>query len=191
MTDEEKIKLERCRLLVIGSDPLTKEIDAEIRRIGFRQISHIDGGNIYPQLKNYDIVVEVVSNGSSVLAGIHSSALPVPIVYPFDFIEGAGTVVLRPGDSLDFARSGNLRPAIAEYFAGYCAFWHIDNNWLCEAIPLIRENNHSDEGMRSAAIQCSRIVASMAVGREVKYYLRFYLCRNSKQPAVGGGSNSL
>ncbi len=191
MTDEEKLKLERCRVLVIGADPLAIQIDAEIRHIGFRQISHIDVGNIYPQLKNYDIVVEVMGNGSSVLAGIHSSALPVPIVYPFDFIDGAGTIVLRPGDNMDFARSGSLRLAIAEYFAGYCAFWHIDNSWLSEAMPLIRENNHSDEGMRSAAIQCSRIVASMAVGREVKYYPRFYLCRNSKQPAVGGGSNSL
>ena len=72
-----------------------------------------------------------------------------------------------------------MRQWVAEYMLGYCAFWNVEGcDWLHDALPAIKENKTSEAAMKTAAYMCARIAANIAVGRDVKRYPRFYLCRN-------------
>lgn len=102
----------------------------------------------------------------------------IPIIYPFDFVDGAGAIVVMPGDDNELHGKANARLWAAEYMDGYCAFWNMEGcDWLQSALPKIREGNTSVAAQRTAAHICARIAANIAVGREVKHFPRFYLCR--------------
>ena len=51
-------------------------------------------------------------------------------------------------------------------------------DWLQSNLPAIREGKTSETAKRTAAHICARIAANIAVGREVKHFPRFYLCKN-------------
>ncbi len=46
----------------------------------------------------------------------------IPITYPFDFVDGAGAIVVMPGDDNELHGKANARLWAAGYMAGYCAF---------------------------------------------------------------------
>jgi len=63
--------------------------------------------------------------------------------------------------------------------SGYCAFWNIDNSdWLRVVLPRIEQGEQSAKAQQTAACICARILANIAVGRDVKHFPRFYLSKN-------------
>ena len=96
-------------------------------------------------------------------------------IYPFDFVDGCGAIVVMPGDKFEYFE----REKAAEYMAGYCAFWNVQGcEWLDLAIPAIKRGETSESAMRTAAYVCAKITANIAVDRDVKHFPRFYLCKN-------------
>ena len=121
------------------------------------------------------MVAEYVYEGGSCI----KEEIKIPIIYPFDFVYGAGVIVIMPGDDNELQNKDNLRLWVAEYMTGYCAFWNVEGcEWLQSALPMIREGKTSDAAQRTAAHICARIAANIAVGRNVKHFPRFYLCMN-------------
>lgn len=46
------------------------------------------------------------------------------------------------------------------------------------ALPAIRDGKTSEVSLKTATHICARIAANIAVGRKVKHFPRFYLCKN-------------
>ena len=122
-----------------------------------------------------DIIVENVNEGNSCL----SKDATIPLILPFDFVNGAGAIVVMPEDERDMLRKPNLRQWAATYMAGYCAFWNIDGyEWLRYSLSDIKNGVTNSTALDTAAHICARIAANIAVEREVKHFPRFYLCKN-------------
>lgn len=175
MTNEEKRLIADCRIMVIGVSDFIDCVKAELIKSGFMSISIISALEEQPDMSFTDMVAEYVGAGRSCI----KEDVKIPIIYPFDFVEGAGAIVIMPGDDNELQHKDNLRLWAAEYMAGYCAFWNIEGcEWLQFALPEIREAKTSEAAQRTAAHICARIAANIAVGREVKHFPRFYLCMN-------------
>ena len=98
---------------------------------------------------------------------------------PFDFVNGAGVIVVMPEDERNLLSKPELRQWAATYMAGYCAFWNVEGcEWLRDSLPDIKNGVTSGASLKTAAYICARIAANIAVRREVKHFPRFYLCRN-------------
>ena len=70
-------------------------------------------------------------------------------IYAFDFINGAGAVVVSPEDVVELEAKPDLRKWMVYYTAGYCAFWQIENwEWLYEAVDRVVKGELSDSGVR-------------------------------------------
>lgn len=175
MTNEEKRLIIDCRIMVIGISDFIDCVKAELIKSGFKSISIISALDARPDINITDMVVEYVGEGCSYI----KEDVKIPIIYSFDFVEGAGAIVIMPGDDNELQRKDNMRLWVAEYMAGYCAFWNVEGcDWLQSALPTIREAKTSEEAQRTAAHICARIAANIAVGRDVKHFPRFYLCKN-------------
>lgn len=158
--------------MIIGADVFIKYIKEELNKPGFSKISIISDYYGIIDDNESGILIEFTGDGDSKAV----SVTDIPVIYPFDFIEGAGVIVVFPEDNKDFLSRKNLRLWAAEYISGYCAFWNVKgSDWLHDALPAIKENKTSDTALRTAAYMCVRIAANIAVGREVKHYPRFYL----------------
>lgn len=170
MTDEERNKIENCRILIVGNGDFADAINTALLKVGFHNII------IYTEAptETSDIAVDVAMNGLSArLDG------KLPVVYPFDFIEGGAAMVVLPNDKPELEAKGNVRLCAAKYMSGYCAFWNIDNSdWLRVVLPRIEQGEQSAKAQKTAACICARILANIAVGREVKHFPRFYLSKN-------------
>lgn len=150
MTNEERQLIASCPLSVTGGEAFISYITPELERLGF--------------------------------AAEYTEASDSPVVecnrdkiYPFDFVDGGGAIVVPHGDTFDFT----ARIKAAEYIAGYCAFWNVEGcEWLQLSLPAIQRGETSVAALRTAAYMCARIAANIAVGREVKKFPRFYLCKN-------------
>lgn len=174
MTSEEKRLIADCRIMIIGASDFIDCVKAELDKSGFKSINILTANNGQTGIGTIDIVAEYVIEGFACIEEV----VKIPIIYPFDFVDGAGAIVIMPGDDNELPCEDNLRLWVAEYMVGYCAFWNVEGcEWLQTALPAIRKGETSDKAMRTAAHICARIAANIAVGRNVKHFPRFYLCK--------------
>ncbi len=175
MTREEKRRIAGCRIAVVGATEFIDSINAELQQLGFESIQIISSSDKQPAISNFDVIAENVNEGSSCM----SKETDIPLILPFDFVNGAGVIVVMPDDERDIICKPDLRQWAATYMAGYCAFWNVDGcEWLRDSLSDIRNGVTSNAALKTAAHICARIVANIAVGRDVKRFPRFYLCRN-------------
>lgn len=162
--------------MIVGEGAFITYIKERLAKHGFSDMTDVVISEIINDQKT-GMMIEYTGVGSSESGDIWD----IPVIYPFDFVDGAGAIVLFPGDDRSWLEKQNVRQWAAEYISGYCAFWNVDGcDWLHDALPKIKENRTSDDAMRTAAYICARIAANIAVCRDVKRYPRFYLCRNSE-----------
>ena len=174
MTSEEKRLIADCRIAVIGASEFIDSIKAELQQLGFESIQIISTSD-EETIRNIDIIAKNVNEGSFCL----SKAATVPLILPFDFVNGAGVIVVMPEDERNLLCKPELRQWAATYMAGYCAFWNVEGcEWLRDLLPDIKNGVTSGASLKTAAYICARIAANIAVGREVKHFPRFYLCKN-------------
>lgn len=177
MTEEEKQLIQGCRIVVIGSANFISYLRSELEGLGFGKILNISKVEEFRSDNTAGILIEYTGSGFSQPGNLTG----IPVIYPFDFIDGAAVIVVFPDDDMEFQYRPNLRMWAAEYIAGYCAFWHIEDcNWLCEVLPAIKEDTTSEPAQKTAACMAAKTAANIAVGRNIKRYPRFYLCRNLK-----------
>ena len=175
MTSEEKRLIADCRIAIIGAIKFIDNIKAELKQLGFGTIQIISRSDEMPMPSNVDVIAESVNESSSCF----SKDVTIPIILPFDFVNGAGAIVVMPDDDKDILDKPDLRLWAANYMAGYCAFWNVVGcDWLRDSLPDIRNGVTSGASLKTAAYICARIAANIAVGREVKHFPRFYLCKN-------------
>ena len=174
MTSEERRRIADCRIAVVGATEFIDSIKVELQQLGFESIQIISPSD-EETIRNIDVIAESVNEGSSCL----SKDVIIPIILPFDFVNGAGAIVVMPEDERDMLCKPDLRQWAATYMAGYCAFWNVDGcEWLRDSLSDIRNGVTSNVALKTAAHICARIAANIAVGREVKHFPRFYLCKN-------------
>ena len=175
MTREEKRRIAGYRIAVVGVGEFIDSIKAELQQLGFESIQIISSSNKQPAISNFDVIAENVNEGSSCM----SKETDIPLILPFDFVNGAGVIVVMPDDERDIICKPELRQWAATYMAGYCAFWNVEGcEWLRDSLPDIKNGVPSGASLKTAAYICARIAANIAVGREVKHFPRFYLCKN-------------
>lgn len=174
MTNEEKQMIKECRIMIVGKGDFITYIKEELRKLDFCNIVEVEIGEIING-QNIGILIEYTRDGSAESVNLSD----IPVIYPLDFVDGAGAIVVFPEDDRDWHGKQNVRLWAAEYMSGYCAFWNISgSDWLRDVIPSIKEGKTNRVAQRTAAYLCARIAANIAVGRNVKHYPRFYLCRN-------------
>ncbi len=175
MTSEEKRLIADCRVMIIGASDFIDYVKTELYRSGFNSINIVPGNDVHTEIGPVDMVAEYAGEACT---HVKDNAA-IPIIYPFDFVDGGSAIVVMPGDDNELHGKANARLWAVEYMAGYCAFWNMEGcDWLQSALPKIREGKTSDAAQRTAAHICARIAANIAVGREVKHFPRFYLCKN-------------
>lgn len=172
MTKEEKRKIENCRVIIVGKGDLADAVGKALAEVGFPFITLEEDATAIGSV-SAEIMVEPEMNvGLAAFDGIGS------VVYAFDLIKGAGAMVVNRGEKPDTGNYGDIRTWAAHYMAGYCAFWNVAGcDWLQLVLPMVERGEETDEAQAVAANLCARIVANIAVGRKVKKYPRFYLCR--------------
>ena len=176
MTNEEKRMIKECRIIIVGKGDFITYIKEELDKLGFSDIADEAISEIIND-QNTGILIEYTGAGHSQSSDMNS----IPVIYPFDFVDGAGAIVVFPEDERDWLGKQNMQQWAAEYMSGYCAFWNVEGcDWLHDALPAIKENRTNKDAMKTAAHICARIAANIAVGRDVKRYPHFYLCRNLK-----------
>lgn len=177
MTNEEKHLISECRVIIIGPQTFAGYVNTKLKLLGFHHIKIDTKGCSLSKLPSVNIIAEYGDNGFSQtkdIIGVES-----PLICTFDFVKGAGAIVVMPGDDRELCGKKDIRLWAAEYMAGYCGFWNMpDCDWLGQSIPAIREGKTEEAAQKTAAHICARIAANIAVGREVKHFPRFYLCRN-------------
>lgn len=175
MTSEEKRLIADCRVMIIGASDFIDYVKAELYRSGFKYINIVSENDDHTENGSVDMVAEYAGEACTHVKGNAA----IPIIYPFDFVDGAGAIVVMPGDDNELHGKANARLWAAEYMAGYCAFWNMEGcDWLQLSLPAIQRGETSVSALRTAAYMCARIAANIAVGRDVKKFPRFYMCRN-------------
>lgn len=175
MTSEEKRLIADCWVMIIGTSDFIDYVKAELYRSGFKPINIVSENDVLTEIGPVDMVAEYAGEACTHINGNAA----IPIIYPFDFVDGAGAIVVMPGDDNELRGKANARLWAAEYMSGYCAFWNVEGcDWLQSALHKIWEGKTSETAKRTAAHICARIAANIAVGREVKHFPRFYLCKN-------------
>ena len=174
MTNEEKRMIKECRIMIVGKGDFITYNKENLRKLDLCKIAEVQIGEIING-QNNGILIEYTGAGHSQSSDMNS----IPVIYPFDFVDGAGAIVVFPEDERDWLGKQNMQQWAAEYMSGYCAFWNVEGcDWLHDALPAIKKNKTSEAAIKTAAYICARIAANIAVGRDVKRYPRFYLCRN-------------
>lgn len=174
MTKEEKQLVEECPIMIVGKGKFVDYIKKELWNLGFREISEVAKSEIIYK-DNPGIIIEYTGESSSETGEIAD----IPVIFPFDLIDGAGVVVVYPEDDRSWLEKPNVRLWVAGYFSGYCAFWNMDGcDWLHDSLPFIKKSITNEAALKTAAYLCAKIAANIAVGMEVKHYPRFYICRN-------------
>ena len=162
MTSEERRRIAGCRIAVVGACEFIDSIKAELQQLGFESIQIISSSNKQPAISNFDVIAENVNEGSSCM----SKETDIPLILPFDFVNGAGVIVVMPDDERDIICKPELRQWAATYMAGYCAFWNVEGcEWLRDSLPDIKNGVTSGASLKTAAYICARIAANIAVGR--------------------------
>lgn len=175
MTSEEKNLIAHCRIMIVGASGFIDLIKTELQKSGFRSICIVSDTDGRPDTASADLVAEYAGYTDYCI----EDEVLVPVIYTFDFVDGAGAIVIMPGDDNELQHAKDMRWWAAEYMIGYCAFWNVEGcDWLQSALPAIKEGKNNEAAMKTAIHICAKIAANIAVGREVKHFPRFYLCRN-------------
>ena len=114
MTTDEKRLIADCRIMVIGASDFIDNVNAELIKSGFSSITIVSSLQAQPDLASADMVAECVGEGRDCI----KEELMIPIIYPFDFVDGAAAIVIMPGDDNELQRKDNMRLWAAEYMAG-------------------------------------------------------------------------
>ncbi len=177
MTNEEKHQINECRVMIVGTGDFIIFVKEELEQIGFKDIRIVSKADPLNFGCAKGIIIELIEETHPV----STDATGIPVILTFDFVEGAGAIVVFPEDERDFLDKQNVRSWVAEYLSGYCAFWNMEDcDWLHDNLLYIKEGKTSMESQKTAAHICARIAANIAVSRDVKRYPRFYLCKNLK-----------
>ena len=153
MTSEEKRLIADCRIMVIGVSDFIDCVKEELIKSGFKSISIISALEKQPDMSFTDMVAEYVGAGRNCI----KEEVKIPIIYPFDFVDGAGAIVVMPGDDNELQHKDNLRLWAAEYMAGYCSFWNVEGcEWLQFALQEISGTADSDAYLRTDSRQHRR-----------------------------------
>lgn len=121
MTSEERRRIADCRIAVVGATEFIDSIKAELQQLGFESIQIIFSSDKQSAINNFDVIAENVNEGSSCM----SKVTDIPLILPFDFVNGAGAIIVMPDDERDMLCKPDLRQWAATYMAGYCAFWNV------------------------------------------------------------------
>ena len=78
--------------MIVGKGDFIIYIKEELRKLDCNIAEVEIGENINGQ--NNGILIEYTGDGSSELSDIGD----IPVIYPFDFVDGAGAIVVFPGD---------------------------------------------------------------------------------------------
>lgn len=168
--------------MIVGKGEFIKYIKEELAKLGFCIVKNIEVSDESFRENKSGILIEYLGDGLSQ----SEETGKIPIIYPFDFIEGAGVIVLFPDDDREFICKKNIRLWAAEYMSGYCSFWNMEgSDWLQDVLSDIKKNKTSYAAQKTAAYMCARIAANIAVGRNVKRYPRFYLVESGVWRAEG------
>lgn len=131
--------------MVIGTDTFVAYLKSELKSIGF---SNIVVGNDTDYQKNSTTINIISKYGGNENSHFVSDIVSVPIIYTFDFVRGAGAIVIMPGDDKEVLAQTDLRLWAAEYMSGYCAFWNMEGcDWLGEAF-IIRKSKNPEKPKR-------------------------------------------
>ena len=103
--------------MIVGKGDFITYIKDELGKLGFRDMADVAMSEINNEQNNW-ILIEYTGDGSAESGNMSD----IPMIYPFDFIEGAGAIVLFPGDDRSWLDKSNLRVWAADYMSGYCAF---------------------------------------------------------------------
>lgn len=135
MTSEERRRIADCRIAVVGATEFIDSIKAELQQLGFESIQIIFSSDKQSAINNFDVIAENVNEGSSCM----SKVTDIPLILPFDFVNGAGAIIVMPDDERDILCKPDLRQWAAIYMAGYCAFWNVDGcEWLRGSLSDIK-----------------------------------------------------
>lgn len=136
MTSEEKRLIADCRIMVIGATNFIVCEKTELYKSGFKSINLAEANEGQMGIVAVDIVAEYVDKGRSSI----KEEVKMPIIYPFDFVNGAGAIVIMPDDDNELQSKDNMRLWSAEYMAGYCAFWNVEGcDWLQTHSPPLEK----------------------------------------------------
>lgn len=92
MTSEEKSLIADCRIMVIGVSDFIYCVKSELIKSGFKFISILSASEGRSDMSFTDMVAEYVGAGRSCI----KDKVKIPIIYTFDFVEGAGAIVIMP-----------------------------------------------------------------------------------------------
>lgn len=192
MNQKDMGNISKTRILISGKGALADRIESELRKVECVEWS-VERGEERGEARTeaqrslrspllplrYNYIVETSDTLQHQLTTLTSSLSthpPCRLVLPFDFIDGGCVVIVNKPEELSVATGESLRTHIAEYVAGYSAFWNLtEYGWLRELLPSIKAGEKSDKGMAIAAEMCAKVFVNLAAGREVKAYPRFYL----------------
>lgn len=118
MTSEEKRLIADCRVMIIGTSDFIDYVKAELYRSGFKSINIVSGNDVHTEIGPVDMVAEYVGEACTRVKG----NVAIPIIYPFDFVDGASAIVVMPGDDSELHGKANARLWAAEYMAGSSVF---------------------------------------------------------------------
>lgn len=177
MTAEDRDAVEKYYIYISGTSEFLELLKQELSEIGFLDIREISDNEIYEDDKN-SISIELVYGNEITTKIFHLFDNCHALIFLYDFITGAGAVVLFPGSFPDLIPNELSRHALAKYISGYCAFWNMENNNLStETLKEICSDKRNNNSMKLAAELGAKIAANIATCRKVKSYPRFYLVK--------------
>ncbi len=94
MTNEEKSLIADCRIMAIGVPDFIDCVKTELHKSGFRSINIVLGNDGPTATGTVDMIAEYMGEACTHVKG----NVAIPIIYPFDFVDGAGAIVVMPGD---------------------------------------------------------------------------------------------
>ena len=134
MTSEKKCRIADCQIAVIGTIKSIDCIKAELKQPGFKHIHIISPSDEMTMPGKVDIIVENVNEGNSCL----SKDATIPLILSFDFVNGAGAIVVMPYDEKDMLRklnSGNGRQHIWQVTVHF-GMWKVATGYVIRCQTL-------------------------------------------------------
>ena len=95
--------------MIVGKCDFITYIKEELRKLDFCKIAKVEIGEIING-QNNGILIECTGTGLSQTSDIGD----IPVIYPFDFVDGAGAIVVFPEDERDWLGKQNMRQWAAE-----------------------------------------------------------------------------
>ncbi len=92
MTNEERLLINECPVIIVGEVDFITYIKNELEQIGFKDIyneAETDSSNLSHRK---GITIEHLDERTP----LSTKATDIPIIYTFDFIEGAAAIVVFP-----------------------------------------------------------------------------------------------